>query len=46
MGAAELGYKAWKRYGIECDDLGRYCVQLRPTCSDVLVLCAVDALLT
>jgi hypothetical protein len=31
---------------IECGVPDRYCVQLRPTCPDFVVLCAVDAPLT
>jgi hypothetical protein len=35
-------WRGRKNCGIECSVPGRYCVELRPTCPDVLVLCAVD----
>jgi hypothetical protein len=31
-----FSWQGWKHCGIECGVPGRYCVQLRPTCSDVL----------
>jgi hypothetical protein len=41
-----VSWRGWNNCGIECGVPGRYCVQLRATCPDGLVIGAVDAPLT